>query len=389
MADLFILLPAREGETPLFAWKSGGKWVVESDLPPGRFGRGESAVAFVPGTSVTSFKAEILARKPAEARRAALFAIEDDLAQPVEQLQVALGPAGPSSERTVHVASLSDMSAWMSELERLGLPEADLVASHDVLPEGTMAVDAGAELLFRQGDQTYACDSDAPDDFITTVAPENIKTVYGTNLAQRLGSAGEVCPLASRLDIAAQLAEWYTEKTPSAHTSLRQGAFGVKRALELKGLERWRTVAALAAVGLAIWIGTVWVETSALKTDTRDLRTRTNAIISAFVPSANGNVSAAITSLQQRQRVTSSSLRPTVASAALYEAVAPTNDAEVRSLRFDAASGRLTALVVFDNYSEADAIGARLEEMGLAVTLGEARQSGSRVLGEFSIEAAS
>ncbi|MEQ9315408.1 MAG: hypothetical protein RLN72_06105, partial [Henriciella sp.] len=93
MADLFILLPAQEGETPLFAWKSGGDWAVADQRPSGRFGRGETAVAFVPGTSVTSFKANILTRKPAEAQRTALFAIEDDLAQPVEQVHVALGPA--------------------------------------------------------------------------------------------------------------------------------------------------------------------------------------------------------------------------------------------------------------------------------------------------------
>ena len=42
-----------------------------------------------------------------------------------------------------------------------------------------------------------------------------------------------------------------------------------------------------------------------------------------------------------------------------------------------------------DASDDADAIGARLEEKGLSVRLGEARQNGQRVMGEFAIEAAS
>lgn len=389
MADLFILLPAQEGEPPLFAWKSGADWTVADQRPSGRFGRGETAVAFVPGTSVTSFKANILTRKPAEAQRTALFAVEDDLAQPVEQVHVALGPVGETGERTVHVASLEDMMRWTAMLERYGLPDADLVACHDVLPEGNIAVEAGTEILFGQGDTTFACDRDAPDDFITTIAPDKLDIVYGASLARRLGYTGRIEAIDTPEDLVGRLASWYTDKPSTAFVSLRSGEFGITHKLELKGIERWRTVAALAGIGAVLWVATVFMETAALDRQATELRARTSAIVTSFVPSANGNISTAITSLQQSQRAASSSLRPTTATAALYEAVAPTSEAEVRSLRYDAGSGRLTALVVFDNYSEADAIGARLEEMGLSVTLGEARQSGSRVLGEFNIEAVS
>ncbi|MGB3627491.1 MAG: type II secretion system protein GspL, partial [Henriciella sp.] len=324
MADLFILLPANPDETPLFAWRSGGDWVVDDERPAGRFGRGESAVAFVPGTGVTSFKADILTRKPAEARRTALFAVEDDLAQPVEQLHVALGPAGETGARIFQIASLQDMRAWTGLLQRHGLPEADLVASHELLPAGNIAVDAGREILFRQGEHTYACDSDVPDDFIKSVAADSLDAVHGENLALRLGQSSTDQGFDPDQHLLPKLAEWYTEKTPSAHISLRQGDFGVKRSLELKGIERWRMVGAMAGLAIVLWMGTVWMETSALEREATELRSRTQAIVTSFVPSANGNVSTAIASLQQSQRDASSSLRPTTATAALYDAVAPT-----------------------------------------------------------------
>ena len=56
-------------------------------------------------------------------------------------------------------------------------------------------------------------------------------------------------------------------------------------------------------------------------------------------------------------------------------------------VQLEVFAGELTALVLISNFAEADAIGDRLEESGLGVTLGQARQSGDRVLGEFVIGA--
>ncbi|MEM5517707.1 type II secretion system protein GspL [Henriciella sp. AS95] len=388
MADLFIRLPKLPSGRPLFAWRASGEWHCSEERPEGRFGNGESAVALVPGTSVTAHRAEIVARKPAEARRTALFAIEDDLAQPVEALHVALGPAGEGPTRDVHVASLDDMQRWLGYLNALGVPEADLVCVHALLPGGNVVVDIGDELLFRSDATTFACDSDASDDLVRSIAPDSIDTVYGTALARRLDSAARVEPLDGPEAALAQLAEWYNSKTPSAHVSLRQGDFAVRRSMDLKGFERWRLAGSLACIAGVAWLGGAWLETQALETQAADLRSRTNMIVRNFAPEANGNATAAIQSMQQSQRSAATSMRPTSATAALYEAVAPVENTEVRSLRYDANTGRLTAMVVFDDYAQADEIGSRLEGMGLSVTLGAARQSGARVLGEFNIEAA-
>lgn len=389
MADLFILLTATAEGSPLFAWRQGGAWKFANERPSNRFGDGEHAVAFVPGTMVTTHRADILARRSAEIRRTALFALEDDLAQPVEQMHVALGPVETGASRLIHVASLEDMQQWTETLARNGLNEADLVASHAVLPADNMCVDGGEELLFREEGMTFACDSGAPDDLVRSLAPDRPQTVLGQPLARRLGVPTAIEFPQERTHLLGQLAEWYSEGTPSAFVSLRQGDFAVKRSLELKGLDRWRVAGALAGAALVVWLGSMWLEAAALKDQAAELRARTGTIVSNFVPSANGNVSAAKASMRDTQRAASTALRPTIAAAALYEALSPTPDAEIRSLRYDANTGRLVALVVFDSYSQADAIGERLEQKGLSVALGEARQSGLRVLGEFTIEASS
>jgi general secretion pathway protein L len=389
LTDLFILLPKLPSGRPLFAWRASGEWMCSEEKPSGRFGNGVGAVALVPGTAVTAHRVDIVARKPSEARRTALFAIEDDVAQPVEALHAALGPAGEGSQRALHVASHEDMRRWQGYLNALDIPEADLVCLHGLLPDGNVAFDTGEEILFRDGDLTFACDSEAPDDLVRTLAAERLDIVYGTGLARRLQANAEIVDVATREDLIALLAGWYNDKTPSAHISLRQGDFALRRSLELKGFDRWRLAGALAGIAGVMWLGTAWIELQALDRQTADLRSRTSMIARAFAPDAMGDAGAAIQTLQQNQRNAAVSLRPTAATAALYEAVATDESAEVRSLRYDANTGRLTAMVVFDNYSQADVIGGRLESMGLSVTLGAARQSGSRVLGEFNIEAAS
>ena len=387
MADLYILIPETEAADPLFAWRVAGEWQVDTACPRGH-GRGDGAVAFVPATAITCHQADITARKPAEARRVALFSLEDDLAEPVEQLHAAIAPPRESARRAVHIAAVRDMDRWTGWLDRQGLPDAALVAPQGCLPAGT-AFEGPEHILFRTSDALFAIDADAPDDLVKSLAPDGLEAVHGERLARIVGVAEAGPGAPDRPTYLAQLAAWAQATDAADLVFLRQGDFAVRRQLQLDGLSRWRPLAAVAGAALVLWLGTVWMETRALNKQTQALRAQTNELASAIAPDASQGLSQTMEELRQNQRLASSSLRPTQASAALYEAIAPVGDAEIRSLRYDAGAGRLTAMVVFGSYGDADAIGQRLEEKGLSVRLGEARQTGSRVMGEFSIEAAS
>ncbi|WP_300381603.1 type II secretion system protein GspL [Henriciella sp.] len=388
MADLYILLPARPGETPVYAWRSAGDWETANVAPGERFGRGENAVAFVPGTAVTLHHADIVARKPAEARQVALFALEDELAEPVDQVHAAPGPAvAETARREILIASRTDMRTWTAWLAEAGYPDADIVAPQSCLPDRRMAVAAPDEILFRVDETVFALDIDTPGDIVQSLAPDHLEDVYGEGLAQALGIEATGPALTSRKDWLIYLSGLHHEAS-GAGLSLRQGDFGVRHTMTFEGLARWRVAGALAAACALLWLGSVWMETSALRNQANDLRQQTGQLVAAVTPEANGQLPAALESLRRSTRAGASALRPTYATAALYEAISPVDNAEIRSLRYDAGNGRLTATVVFDSYSQADMIGQRLEESGLAVSLGEARQSGNRVMGELVIEGA-
>ena len=388
MAQLFILLPVLEDDALLYAWRSAGSWQCAETYPESRFKGGEDAVAIAPGTAVTVHTANVAARRPADARRIAQFAVEDEVAEPVEDLHVALGAAGEGGTRTIHVVAAADMRRWSALLAGAGLADADIVAAHEGIPQGAAIIEGPQEILFRTPATSFALDAEAPADLISSLAPEAPEAVYGDRAGELAGRRSDGPAPASREAWLVLLAGWLSQRE-DAPVSLRQGDHGIRRPLQLDGLSRWRRVAALAAAVTVTWMGSVWLETAALTKEAAELRARTSGLVTAAVPDANGNLQAALAQLREDQRVASSAVRPTEMSAALYEAVVPAGNAEIRSLRFDGGAGRLIATVVFDNYSDADEIGRRLEQSGLAVSLGGARQSGNRVLGEFTLEAAS
>lgn len=385
MADLFILLPAHDADTALFAWRERGAWVFADELPGAR-ADAAIAVVFVPGPTVTRHRAQVTARKFSDARQAALFAVEDDVAEPVEHLHIALGPAEETGERDVLVASAADMGEWIAWISANGLATADIVVTHSFLPDNADAFEGAGEYLIRSKTGGVSLDADLDADIVRALVPVQQGRVYGESLARIVDTtpAGPGRPL--RQAWLEWLAESYEAMDSGSAISLRQGAYAIRRQLNLEGVRRWRVIAALAAAAAVLWLGTVGLETSAYRAQIETLNAEAQRMAGSAVPSSNGNVAAAIESLRSRQRSGGVGLRPTIASAALYEAVGDSANAEIRSLRYDAATGQLTALVLVNSYADADAIGERLEESGLGVSLGQARQTGQRVLGEFVIE---
>ena len=186
MASLFVLLPAHAADTPLFGWREAGAWRFGDAVPPAR--ADDSDVALVPGTAVTRHQVQFTAKKPSEARQAALFAVEDDVAEPVDQLHIALGRADEEGTRDVLVVSAVDMAEWMAWLAANGLATADLVATHSLMPDGAAAYQAPGEILLRKNGHAFALDDETPDDVLRLIAAEPVGAVHGAALARRLGT---------------------------------------------------------------------------------------------------------------------------------------------------------------------------------------------------------
>ncbi|HCE23050.1 MAG TPA: hypothetical protein DF282_11145, partial [Hyphomonas sp.] len=79
---------------------------------------GADVVVFVPGTEVTAHRVRAAARRPVELTRLATFAIEDDLAVPVESVHVAVSAdQDDAGFRIVYAVSHTVMQHWLDQLE--------------------------------------------------------------------------------------------------------------------------------------------------------------------------------------------------------------------------------------------------------------------------------
>lgn len=387
MAEVFAFL--RDNGALLYARRRGDGWQVSErrrDAGP----RGRKACIIVPGTEVLGLEAVIPARNEAQVRKAAPFAVEDDVGEPIENAHVALGPKPLDSQslRAINVASNDQMQSWLEMLRAAGLQDASLVAAHSILPQGNVLVDTGALVLGRLNGRTFSLERSVGDDvFIGLVEGVGDVQVFGSSLASALNLSPASDDLEDEAAVYGLLAGWANERPL---IDLRQGPFQVRRSVDLKGIKNWRWAGAMAAVLTLAWFATLGLQTHAMNQRSAELRTRITSFVQAGWPEAGGDPQRALAQINAARGQSSSSF-PSVlsATAILFEGLQAVEGSELRSIRYDRQRQQLSAIVSFDGFEGADALTTAISENGLSVRAGDARQSGNRVIAEMTLEAAS
>lgn len=128
-------------------------------LGQGLHGIGETSISpepvllVAPGVDVTAHWVKIEARSEAQARAAAVFALEDQLAEAKDSLHLALGPVLVGNERLALVASKAMIEAWLGGALARGYEAQALVPDYLLLPEpegdGALGMKMGALLAVR------------------------------------------------------------------------------------------------------------------------------------------------------------------------------------------------------------------------------------------------
>ena len=116
--------------------QKGSGWAVSTGSQ-GVDARGKNLTVFLNGLDVLGVSAIIPARNENEARRAAPFAIEDEIAETVETSHVALSApdkSDPSAPRRINVVAVETLSEIMTLLSDAGLNDSAIFAAHSVLP---------------------------------------------------------------------------------------------------------------------------------------------------------------------------------------------------------------------------------------------------------------
>lgn len=383
MTRIYTLLARALSAAPGYVKASNsGLSYVDKPLPaPGKI---DDLVIFMPGSDIAIQSVPLPARTIAEARRAAAFAVEDDLAEPAEDIHVALGPKqSGKSVREVHVCKASLMQDWVDALDASGLGASTLVAETSVLADVPTAIDLGDRILMSGEGTRYALDASLPDEALRAfarLAPSEL-TVVGKDLANRFGEASVAATVDQNplIQLAAQ-----AESFPSL-INLRQGPFSDRKAFKID-LTDWRIPLGLAATAAIAWIGAASVETWSHNRSSAYMEGEALRLYQAYFPAeqAPARPAAAVSAKLSDQPAAELPLLPV--AAALYEAVADVPDASITSFRYDAGTGRLNIGLSYGSYGDDLLMKAALEARSLSVNLGSSRANGGNVSGDMTVE---
>ena len=327
---------------------------------------GADVVVFVPGTEVTAHRVRAAARRPVELTRLATFAIEDDLAVPVESVHVAVSAdQDDAGFRIVYAVSHTVMQHWLDQLEAAGLGSARIVPDLSLLPP-TEQVDFGRYQLLTVEGRPVAFDNGWPSDVMSALLK---------------GTEANAAP--RRAESLTELALW-AEAAPRL-TDLRQGTYA--RASETGlSLKQFRLPAALAATLFVAWGAQTALSVHTMKNLTATLDAESRAQYAAAFPGqpVPPNPAAA---LRSRTGAATSVAAPSFqqTSAALYGAVESVSGANLVSLRYDRAIGELRATLTYPAFGADLDLKTAIEATGLQVSLGDTRLEDGRVVGDLSI----
>lgn len=387
MAKHYALLTPDGGL--LFARQRGNKWVVDSERR-GIEARGRNLTVFLNGLDVLGLSVSIPARNDKEARRAAPFAVEDDLAESVEESHVALSEMdkeNPAQAREVNIVSAATMTELVKTLTEQGLAEANLVAAHSLLPAQNTLFEAPGLVLGRLDGRSFTLDPSLGRDVLIGISePHSEIEIYGAQVARAMGREAQGSGADTLEALLLRLVTWAEAGHP--HIDLRQGAFEARRHVDMDGFGPWKFAGILAAVAALGWFGSVVLETNAMNNRAQALETLTEEFARVGWPELDGNVQQALaTARSSSGEGAQGYLNLLDATAALYDAMAQVDGSELRSVRYDRVRRQMTASVAFQSFADVDRLTAILNNGGLTARSGDARQSGSKVIGDLTLEA--
>jgi type II secretion system protein L len=358
---------------------------------PLRLEAGERVVLIAPGEDVTLHAVAPPVRAEGPALAAARYAIEDDLAASLDDVEVVLGPRGPGREREAAVVACDRLQGWRNALAALGVEAEHVVPDYAALPvepETLLLVDLGDRVLARGPGVGFAVEA--------ALAPAVIAAMLagrpGLGVRLRSDRADALLGEAARAGraVALEPAAEPGEIIALIHDTLRTGpGIDLARAWRRRAggglaLKDWRLAAGLAAAALLSFIALIGVETLTLKSGAAAAEDDAAQILREAFPDvgAGPNARAALRAELGGGRGAASFLE---LSALLSESLAEVAAVEVESLRYDEADGRLAASISYAAYDDVQALKAAVDARGGRLTEGSARLVGGRMAGDIEV----
>jgi general secretion pathway protein L len=234
---------------PQAGWPSGGA---------------EQVWVLVPSEPILLLRAPRVARARRQLELAVPFAIEEQLAAPVEQMHVALDATGDGEDLGVAVVAQQQLQSWLRQVREAGFEPDRMIPESLLLPHEppTVLVDGERAILRHAPSGAFAGRIEELPGWLGLLATES-----GAPPRLRWIGPGAGAPPAiaiEREDAASALSWFATRLARTDAINLLQGAQAPRR--DRDGARRaWRWTAALAAAALAVALAHQALETRQLQ----------------------------------------------------------------------------------------------------------------------------
>lgn len=347
------------------------------------------AVVLVPGSDVHLGRVTAATRSVSDLRTAALFQLEDDLSQPVNELHLAIGPkddAAPNT-RCVAIASRTNMIEWVDACADL---PTEISGQIELIPETSLFADGEAFvfdgdgcIVVFDGETAYGCDPHLANDLVPALLQQSeietcarirgpgavLEPVLGTDALSVPGYAEFVAPNLLR----------------RAGIDLRQAEFA-RRSDRKFSVGGWMGTLGLAAAALLIWVVSLGVSVVGMNRASDDLyQDMITAYARAFPDEGRVVDPSREVALKMRNAPSRSGASFIGLAAALYAGLEEVEGVSLQGMTYDGASGQITASLQFSGYEDRDSLRESFERRGMTLELGGARQEGGVIVGEASL----
>ncbi|MEL6259197.1 MAG: type II secretion system protein GspL, partial [Pseudomonadota bacterium] len=311
----------------------------------------DPVILVLPGYLVAAHEAHIPANSEREARAAAPFAIEDAVASDLDDLQITLAKSATKSAdalRIVYAVDNATIETWVESVLATGATVEAVYADFTLTPkteDGLSVLMLPDRALIRDGAWGVAVDSDLGQDVLDAM------------VAARAGDRpADILDAEDGFDVLARLAvvSGADDLMPKRFAPSSGGGTGLGTYLS----------AAAAGAGVLVVLTIVnLIEGRAYSAEADGIRGEAEARFMRMYPDVTR-----ITNLraQMRARGADSAARPDflILSARLAVALNANDDVIIDALRFDDASGVVTATVRFSAYEDLSALRTSLEASG-------------------------
>ena len=219
---------------------------------PATIARARRVIVLVPSEQVVLLETDAVSARRAQLAKAVPFALEDQLASPVEELHFALSAQLAGARLAVAVVAREVLRGWIETLAQLGIRADAIVPDSLAVPlpgDGAAVLIEPARALLRWGQaQACACDTAALGQWLAVVAPATVQ-VHDFRQAPRLDLPVDVARYNERQsDPLAFLAAALTQEPA---INLLQGEFAPSHR-HVPAQKLWRRAALLAAAGVIL-----------------------------------------------------------------------------------------------------------------------------------------